>query len=178
MTREQLSKGYVQIYTGDGKGKTTAALGLALRAAGHGLHTYIGQFMKAYPYGEVTALQDHPYITLEQYGSTCCLLHKSDVKPEDIEKAQQGLKKAKEAMLSKAYNIIILDELNIALWFEVLEMEDVMTFLDARPEQVELVLTGRFAPQELIERADLVTEMREVKHYYQQGVLTRKGIEN
>jgi cob(I)alamin adenosyltransferase len=153
------TKGYVQVYTGDGKGKTTAALGLALRASGHGMRTYIGQFMKGQHYGELDALRDHPYITIEQYGDVRCI-RREEVTPDHVAQAQRGLERAREAMLSGQYDIVVLDEV-----------------LDERPERVEVILTGRRAPQELIERADLVTEMREIKHYYQQGVLAREGIE-
>jgi len=171
-----LSQGRVQLYTGDGKGKTTAALGLALRAAGRGLHTYIGQFMKGQQYGELEALRDHPYITIEQYGSPRCI-HREEVTPQHIAEAQKGLQRAREVMLSGEYDIIVLDEVNVAIWFGVLSTEDVLVFLEERPEHVEIVLTGRRAPEALIDRADLVTEMREVKHYYQQGVTARPGIE-
>jgi len=171
-----LSKGYVQIYTGDGKGKTTASLGLALRASGHEMHTYIGQFMKGQRYGEMDALRDHPYITIEQYGDPRCI-RRDEVTPEHEAHARQGLERAQAAMLSGEYEIVVLDEINVAIWFGLLDVDVVMAFLDKRPEQVELILTGRRAPQELIERADLVTEMREIKHYYQQGVTARKGIE-
>jgi cob(I)alamin adenosyltransferase len=171
-----LAVGYVQVYTGDGKGKTTAALGLALRAAGHGLRTYIGQFMKGQPYGELEALRGHPAITLEQYGDVRCI-RREEVTPAHIAQAQRGLERARQAMLSGRYDIVVLDEVNVALWFGLLSLAEVLAFLDQRPPQVECILTGRRAPPELIERADLVTEMREVKHYYQQGVGARAGIE-
>ena len=173
---DHLSKGYVQVYTGNGKGKTTAALGLALRASGHGMHTYIGQFMKGQPYGELDALRDHPYITVEQYGDVRCI-RREEVTPEHVAQAQRGLERAREAMLSGKYDIVVLDEVNVTVWFGLLDVEEVLAFLDEKPEPVEVILTGRRAPQELIERADLVTEMREVKHYYEQGVLAREGIE-
>jgi cob(I)alamin adenosyltransferase len=166
----------VQVYTGDGKGKTTAALGLALRASGHGLHTYIGQFMKGQRYGELEALRDHPLITLEQYGDPRCI-HREEVTTEHVAQAHQGLEQARKAMLSGDYDLIVLDEVNISIWFGLLETEDVLALLDQKPEHVEVVLTGRRAPQALIDRADLVTEMREVKHYYQQGAKARAGIE-
>ncbi len=172
-----MEKGYVQVYTGDGKGKTTAALGLALRAAGHGLRTYIGQFMKGRPYGELEALRAHPLITVEQYGDPNCWVRRDQITPEQVAMARRGLERAREAMLSGRYDIVVLDEVNVALWFGLLTLEEVMAFLDQRPEGVEVILTGRRAPQELIDRADLVTEMREIKHYYQQGVLARDGIE-
>ncbi len=170
------TKGYVQVYTGDGKGKTTAALGLALRASGHGMRTYIGQFMKGQHYGELDALRDHPHITIEQYGDVQCI-HREDVTPEHVAQASRGLARAREAMLSDEYDIVVLDEANVSIWFGILDISDVLTFLDEKPERVEVILTGRRAPQELVERADLVTEMREIKHYYEQGVLARKGIE-
>jgi len=172
----RLPRGYVQVYTGDGKGKTTAALGLALRASGHRMHTYVGQFMKGQSYGELKALRGHPSITIEQYGDVHCI-HRDEVTPDHVAQAHRGLERAREAMLSGKYDIVVLDEINVAIWFGLLSVEELLGFLDQRPENVELVLTGRRAPQELIERADLVTEMREVKHYYQQGVLARNGIE-
>jgi len=176
MNDKRLSRGYVQVYTGDGKGKTTAALGMALRASGHGLHTYVGQFMKGQHYGELDAVSNHPHITIEQYGDVRCI-RREEVTPQHVAQAHQGLERIQEAMLSGQYDVVVLDEVNVAIWFGLLTTEEVLAFLDQRPEHVEVVLTGRRAPQELIERADLVTEMREVKHYYQQGVLSRKGIE-
>ncbi len=169
-------KGYVQVYTGDGKGKTTAALGLAIRAAGHGMKTYIGQFMKGQSYGERTALLDHPLITLEQYGDVKCI-RREEVTHKHIEQANAGLATALNAMLSGRYEIVILDEVNVAVWFGLLSVQQVLDFLQQRPDNVELILTGRRAPKELIEQADLVSEIKEVKHYYQQGVSARKGIE-
>ena len=176
MASQGLSKGYVQVYTGDGKGKTTAALGLALRAAGHGMRTYIGQFMKGQDYGELHVLCDLPAVVVEQYGDARCI-HREEVTPEHVAQAQGGLARAQRAMLSGQYDIVVLDEVNVAIWFGLLTAQEVLAFLDRKPEHVELILTGRRAPQELIERADLVTEMREVKHYYAQGVAARKGIE-
>ena len=174
--KEHISKGYVQVYTGDGKGKTTAALGLALRASGHGLRTYIGQFMKGQRYGELDALRDYPAITIEQYGDVYCI-RREEVTPAHVAQAHRGLERAREALLSGEYDIVVLDEVNVTIWFGLLTVDEVLAFLDEKPEHVEVILTGRRAPQEIIERADLVTEMREVKHYYQQGVLARKGIE-
>jgi len=176
MNDRRLSTGYVQVYTGDGKGKTTAALGLALRASGHGMRTYVGQFMKGQQYGELEALRDHPWITIEQYGDVRCI-RREEVTPEHVAQAHRGLERAREAMRSGRYDIVVLDEVNVAIWFGLLAVEEVLALLDQRPERVEVILTGRRAPQELIERADLVTEMREIKHYYQQGVLARDGIE-
>jgi cob(I)alamin adenosyltransferase len=168
--------GCVQVYTGNGKGKTTAAVGLAVRAAGHGLRSYIGQFMKGQVYGELEALRDHPLITIEQYGDTRCI-RREDVNADDIARARRGLERAAEAMTSGRYEIVVLDEINVAGWFGLLSIEEVLTFLDQRPEHVELILTGRRAAAEVLERADLVTEMMEVKHYYQRGLQAREGME-
>jgi cob(I)alamin adenosyltransferase len=168
--------GHLQVYTGDGKGKTTAALGLAVRAAGHRLRTYIGQFMKGSSYGELEALRGHPLITIEQYGANHCV-RREDISSDDVARAQRGLKKALDAMVSGRYEIVVLDELNVAMWFGLISTEDVMAFLDQRPKHVELILTGRHAVAEVIEKANLVTEMREVKHYYHRGVAARDGIE-
>jgi cob(I)alamin adenosyltransferase len=172
----RLSKGYVQVYTGDGKGKTTAALGLALRASGHGMRSYIGQFMKGQQYGELEALRDHPAITIEQYGDPRCI-RRDEVTPEHVAQARRGLERARAAMLSGEYDIVVLDEVNVAIWFGLLAVEEVLAFLGQKPECVEVILTGRRAPQELTDCADLVTEMHEVKHYYAQGVAAREGIE-
>ncbi|MGD8700526.1 MAG: cob(I)yrinic acid a,c-diamide adenosyltransferase [Gemmatimonadales bacterium] len=172
-----MRNGYVQVYTGDGKGKTTAALGLTLRAAGHGLRSYIGQFMKGQPYGELEALRDHPLITIEQYGDIRCI-RREDVSAADIARARRGLEQAAEAMISCRYEIVVLDEINVAVWFGLLSVEDVLAFLDRRPKDVELILTGRRAAAEVLDRADLVTEMREVKHYYRSGLQAREGIEH
>ena len=171
-----MNRGYVQIYTGDGKGKTTAALGLALRAAGHALRTYVGQFMKGQEYGELAELTGHALITIEQYGGPDCV-RRDEVTSEHIENARRGLERARQAMLTGDYDIVVLDEVNVAIWFGLLSVGEVADFLSRRPNTVELVLTGRRAPAELIELADLVTEMRDVKHYYQTGVAARDGIE-
>lgn len=170
------TKKYIQVYTGDGKGKTTAALGLSIRAAGHGLKTYIGQFMKGQHYGELTALRDHPFITIEQYGDIECI-HRDQVTQKHIDQAEQGLIKARNAMLSEQYDLVILDEINVTIWFGLLTVKQVIKFLDQRPERVELILTGRNAPKEFIQYADLVSEIKEVKHYYKKGILARDGIE-
>jgi cob(I)alamin adenosyltransferase len=168
--------GQIQVYTGDGKGKTTAAVGLAVRAAGHGLRTYVGQFMKGQRYGELEALRGHPLITIEQYGGTHCV-RREDVTADDVAHAHRGLERALEAMLSGRYAIVVLDEVNVAMWFGLLAAEEVLAFVERRPEPVELILTGRYAVPEVIEMATLVTEMREVKHYYRDGVPARDGIE-
>jgi cob(I)alamin adenosyltransferase len=177
MQRPPDGTGLIQIYTGDGKGKTTAVLGLALRAAGHGLRTYMGQFMKGQQYGELEGARLlAPYLTIEQYGRPS-FVHVHQATAEDIRLAHEGLDRARAAMLSGSYDIVVLDEVCVALHFDLLSLAELLVFLEQKPAAVELILTGRRAPAELIDRADLVTEMREVKHPYQQGVEARKGIE-
>ena len=168
--------GYVHVYTGDGKGKTTAAIGLAIRAAGHDRRTYIGQFMKGRDYGELTALRHLPQITIRQYGDPKCI-RKEEVTATHVAHAEAGLEQARTAMLSGRYDIVVLDEVNVALWFGLLTEAAVLSLLDERPPAVELILTGRRAPRAILDRADLVTEMTEVRHYYSAGVLARKGME-
>ena len=171
-----MKKGYIQIYTGDGKGKTTAALGLALRAAGNGLRSYIAQFMKGQYYGELKSIALIPEIKIEQFGKNT-FIHANQVSTQDISMAQNGLEEASRAMHSKEYNIIILDEISVAIHFKLLTVTEVLDFISSKPDNIELILTGRRAAPELIQCADLVTEMREVKHYYKKGVAARVGIE-
>ncbi|MBW2569551.1 MAG: cob(I)yrinic acid a,c-diamide adenosyltransferase [Deltaproteobacteria bacterium] len=169
-------KGYVQIYTGNGKGKTTAALGLSIRAAGAGLKVYIGQFIKSGEYSEINALKRFSdFITIEQFGRGCFIKNKPV--SEDIKLAQKGLKKIKEVMSSGDYNIVILDEANVALQCKLFKVQDLLEVIAAKPEDIELVITGRYAAPEIIEKSDLVTEMKEIKHYFQKGVQARFGIE-
>ncbi|MCL2789852.1 MAG: cob(I)yrinic acid a,c-diamide adenosyltransferase [Desulfobulbus sp.] len=169
-------RGFVQIYTGDGKGKTTAVLGLAIRAAGAGLRVYIGQFVKNADYSELHALRHLPEaITIEQYGLGCMLIHA--VTRQDIDAARHGLATINAAMTSGTFDLVIADEINVACVLGLLEECDLLELVARRPPAVELVLTGRGAPLSVLERADLVTEMRTIKHYYERGVLARKGIE-
>ena len=170
-------KGYVQVYTGDGKGKTTAAFGLALRAAGAGLPVFIAQFAKGGDYSEVQAFRRFDdLVTLRQYG-TGCFIHG---KPggDDIQAARDGLSEVRSVLHSGKYKVVILDEANIAAFFDLFSVEDLLVLIDERPEDVELVITGRNADPRVLERADLVTEMRELKHYYAEGVEARDGIES
>ena len=170
--------GYVHVYTGDGKGKTTAALGLALRAAGRGFRTYIAQLLKAQPTGEIEAVAKlAPLVRIEQFGREGFITVKDGPGDEDVERAKAGLAKAREAMLSGAYRIVVLDEVNTAVHFKVLPEKDVLDLIDERPAAIELVLTGRYAPASFVDRADLVTEMKAVKHYFDRGVKAREGIE-
>jgi cob(I)alamin adenosyltransferase len=170
-------QGYVQVYTGDGKGKTTAALGLALRAVGAGLRVYIGQFIKSGAYSEVIALERwSDLITLEQFGRGCFI--RGEPCSEDIDVAKTALKAITAALTSGKYDLVVADEANVAFKCRLVSEEALLSLIDARPPEVELVLTGRGAPQAVMDRADLVTEMKPIKHYYEQGVLARKGIES
>lgn len=173
-----LEKGQIQVYTGNGKGKTTAALGLALRAAGAGLRVYIGQFMKGRHYSELDAAKKlAPLITIEQYGHPeFCIPGK--VSEEDFRLAREGMEKIKAALFSNEYDIVVMDEICTALHFKLIEVEEALEVMRAKPENVELILTGRYAPDAVLDAADLVTEMREVKHYYGKNIPARKGIEN
>jgi cob(I)alamin adenosyltransferase len=176
------SPGLIHVYTGDGKGKTTAALGLALRAAGHGWRTYIGQFMKGQEYGELQA--GHllkGLITIEQFGRPSFIRVDKDghstATAEDVTLAQKGLEAIRGAMSSGQYQIVVMDEINVALYFKLLTVQEVVAVVDDKPDGVELVLTGRRVPQEILDRADYVTEMQEHKHPYERGIKARKGIE-
>lgn len=174
-----MTTGYVQVYTGDGKGKTTAAMGLAFRAAGRGLRTYVAQFLKGRPTGEIEAARKlAPLVVIEQFGREGFLTAKAGPAAEDVALARAGLDRAREALLSGAYDIVVLDEVNTAVHLKVLTEADVLELIDRRPAAVELVLTGRRAPASFVERADLVTEMRAVKHYFDRGVPAREGIES
>ena len=171
-----MAKGYIHVYTGNGKGKTTAALGLALRSAGHGRGVYLGQFMKGMRYGELNVLESIPLIQVVQFGDAVCI-RKEEVTPRHREQARQGLQAVTRAMADERYQVVIMDEICVTLWFEMVTLDEVMAVIAQKPLETELILTGRYAPQALMDRADLVTEMREVKHYYTQGVLARDGIE-
>ncbi len=169
-------KGYVQVYTGNGKGKTTAAIGLAVRAVGANLKVFIGQFVKGMHYSELDSLKKFEgQIVVKQFGRDCFIYN--DPTEEDIKRAKDGLDEVKEIINSGKFDVVILDEIHIALYYKLFPVEDVLDIIKNKPESVELILTGRFAPQEIIDAADLVTEMREIKHYYQKGVVAREGIE-
>jgi cob(I)alamin adenosyltransferase len=179
MENEKLTNGFIQIYTGNGKGKTTAAIGLAVRAAGFGFKTYIAQFMKEFPYSELISLEQlNKWITIGQFGGDEFVYKKEPPGREEMNKAQRGLATAKAKMLGGKYDIIILDEVCVSIYFGLFSDEEILTFMKQKPENVELVLTGRYCPDKLLDKADLVTEMKEVKHYYQEGVTSRKGIES
>jgi cob(I)alamin adenosyltransferase len=169
-------KGYIQVYTGDGKGKTTAALGLSLRAAGAGLSVYIAQFIKQGAYSEIKALKAFSdRIAVEQFGLGRFVTGTPG--PEDMAAAEAGLEKVREAMDSGKYDLIVLDEANGAVRAGLFPVSALLEIMNAKPEGLELVITGRGAHDEVVARADLVTEMKEIKHYYTGGVAARTGIE-
>jgi len=193
------NKGYIQVYTGNGKGKTTAAIGLAVRALGAGKKVMFLQFMKEKAYSEHKILPGiSPNLTLETVGKPFFVVKEGDMPEKELAKwhgkvvifppgkppkdyldiIAGGIKKAGEALTSGRYDLVVLDEINTALYFGLVSWETIKELLDSRKENVEVVLTGRGATQELLDKADLVTEMREIKHYYTQGVLARNGIEN
>ena len=170
-------KGLVQVFTGNGKGKTTAALGTILRAAGHGLRIFIVFFMKGdYDYGEFSTLSKLPNVDMASFGFRR-LTDPTNIKPEEIEQARLALAAARQAVLSDNYDLVVLDEVNVALGFNLIELDEVVKLIRDKPPRVELILTGRYADTRLIELADLVTEMVKVKHPFDEGIKARKGIE-
>jgi cob(I)alamin adenosyltransferase len=172
-----LERGLIQVYTGDGKGKTTAALGLALRAAGHGLRVEIVQFVKGWPgYGELRGVERLPTVVIHPFGRSGWV-HPDRPQPKDYEQAAQALACARQIMAGGRADVVVLDEINVALDYGLLDLEAVLALLDAKPPAVELVLTGRNAHPDVVRRADLVTEMRKIKHPFDQGIYGRQGIE-
>ena len=174
---EPFTKGLVQVFTGEGKGKTTAALGTVIRALGHGLRVYIVCFMKGnYPYGERNILSRLPNVDVASFGSQK-FVDPVNVKPEEKEQAGQALAAAREAMLSSSYDLVVLDEVNLAVAWKLVELDEVIRLIRDKPQNMELILTGRQADTKLIQLADLVTEMLKIKHPYDKGMTARKGIE-
>ena len=159
-------EGKIHIYTGNGKGKTTAALGLALRAAAYGMRTFVGQFMKGQEYGELTMSKNLAWLTIEQFGKNTFVHVKNPPNLEDVELARSGLKRCYDILTGRQYDIVVLDEICVANYFNLLSVEEIINVLNKKPKETEVILTGRYAPKELVEKADLVTEMKEVKHYF------------
>lgn len=166
-------KGFVHVYTGDGKGKTTAALGLAMRAASAGKKVFIGQFVKGMHYSELDLKIEN--IEIKQYGADCFIY--KDPTENDIKIARDGLAEMADILKSGKYDVVIMDEACIALYYKLFSFEELWKAVSQRAEHVEVVITGRYAPDILIEKADLVTEMKEIKHYYTKGIQARTGIE-
>lgn len=191
-------KGYVQVYTGNGKGKTTAALGITMRASGAGKKIAFVQFMKALGYSEQKILPTLPGVTwktlgkpffiakkgsiseedLAQYGDSCVVFEEDNPPADYVKMIGDGFAEAKEMVMSGDFDMVVLDEINCAMYFGLLSIDEVLDLIRNKPAHTELILTGRYAPDEIIEAADLVTEMREIKHYYNEGVQARKGIED
>ena len=168
--------GYVQIYTGDGKGKTTAAIGLAIRALGAGWRVFIAQFLKAGAYSEHKALaQFSDHLTIKTYGRNVFIKGKPE--DEDRRLAQKACEEISEVVASGRYRLVILDEANVAVHYGLISVDQILELINRRADAVELVITGRYAHPRLIDRADLVTEMREVKHYFARGIKAREGVE-
>ncbi|MBI9087875.1 MAG: cob(I)yrinic acid a,c-diamide adenosyltransferase [Desulfobacterium sp.] len=169
-------KGYVQVYTGNGKGKTTASLGLTVRAAGAGFKVFIVQFLKQGDYSEIKALERFfDQITIEQYGLGRFVKGKPSA--EDIEAGKKGYERVAAILKQGDHDLVVVEEGNVAVKFGLFPEQGLLDLMDMKPDHVELVITGRGATPAVIERADLVTEMREIKHYYQAGVPARVGIE-
>lgn len=175
----KLEKGYIQVYTGNGKGKTTAAIGQSLRAVGNDLRVYFVQFMKNFPYGEIRFLEQMaPSLTLKRYGTDDFVFKKTPPSNSLIKEMAAGLYEAEETMLNGSYDLIVLDEILVSVYFKIFTEERILEFLKRKPQRMEIILTGRYCPDSIIELADLVTNMTEVKHYYQKGVSARSGIES
>jgi cob(I)alamin adenosyltransferase len=174
---QPFTEGIVEVFTGNGRGKTSAALGVVLRALGQGLRVYIVRFMKGgYAYGENNTLARLPNVTVASFGRLG-FVTPGNVEEEDREQARQGLGAAREAMLSGKYDLVVLDEVNVASAWNLIPVDDVVDLVRERPQGVELILTGRHADARLIELAGLVTDMVEVKHPYCRGVVARRGID-
>jgi cob(I)alamin adenosyltransferase len=170
-------KGLVQIFTGNGKGKTTAALGTVLRAVGHGLRVFIVFFMKGdYAYGEYSSLAKLPNVEVSSFGFRK-LTDPTNIKPEEREQAKLALAATLDAVLSGDYDLVVVDEINVALSYNLIELDEVIQLIKDKPSNVELILTGRYVDTKLVEMADLVTEMVKVKHPFDRGIKARKGIE-
>jgi cob(I)alamin adenosyltransferase len=176
LQQDVIMKGYIQVYTGDGKGKTTAALGLSLRAAGAGLKVFIAQFIKMGDYSELKALNRFSdLITVEQYGLGQFIKGKPSI--EDIDAAIKGLKEIQAVLMEARHDVVILEEANVAVTCGLFSADDILRLIAIKPETVELIITGRGADPRIIEKADLVTEMMCIKHYNDTGVQARIGIE-
>lgn len=177
MSDRFFTHGLTQVYTGNGKGKTTASLGLALRALGHGAKVHIVFFMKGpFPYGERDILSKLPNLSFEVFGFDR-LTDPNNVKTEEKEQARLALRASESAIQSGNYDIVILDEVNVASAWKLIDVKDILGVIAGKPPAVELVLTGRYADKRIIDAADLVTNMDEIKHPYNQGIKARKGIE-
>jgi len=171
-----LTNGLIHVYTGNGKGKTTAAIGLGIRALGNGLKVLMIQFMKGRRYSELDALEQVKDFTVVQFGRDEFVSKKNPEKI-DIDLAQKGISYAREVLQKNLFDVVILDEINVAVDFQLIALDEVLNLLKLKPKTMELILTGRYAPPELIKHADVVSEVLEIKHPYQKGIQSRKGID-
>jgi cob(I)alamin adenosyltransferase len=174
--KDVFSRGCLQVYTGNGKGKTTAAIGLTVRALGAGMKVFFGQFVKSGEYSEITILASLKNLVLRQYGTEGFIMGHPGA--SDIEAASRGVRDAMDALAGGNFGLVVLDEVNVAYSLGMISLPEILAIVSARGNRTELVMTGRGAPPELLEAADLVTEMREVKHYFRTGLKARKGIES
>lgn len=171
-----LDKGYVQVYTGNGKGKSSASIGVSLRMLCNGGKVFMGEFMKGQGSSEIKAMEKFPNYEVEQFGLPKFVMNEPS--EEDKANARKGFERMKEVLMSGEYDLVIFDEINSTIFYGMVEPEELIELLTQKPEKTEVILTGRNADPKIIEFADLVTEMREIKHYYQKGVMARKGIES
>jgi cob(I)alamin adenosyltransferase len=172
-----MEKGYVHVYTGNGKGKTTSSIGLMIRAIGAGKKVYFGQFMKEGEYSEIKIIKERfKEIKLEQYGQDGFIINRK-ANDKELLQVSNGFERAKEVLMSGEYDVVVLDEINVAHFLDLITDEDMFFLIDNKPKEVELILTGRYASKEVIERADLVSEIKEIKHYYNEGIAARTGFE-
>ncbi|MDD4924318.1 MAG: cob(I)yrinic acid a,c-diamide adenosyltransferase [Dehalococcoidales bacterium] len=178
MTPEKLEKGLVSVFTGDGKGKTSTAIGIASRAAGHGLKVYFAFFLKAgnYVHGERKSLFLLSEVTFESFGCEGWV-DKDNIRPQDIEQSQKGFTASRNAVLGGEYDVVIMDEVNMAVNLGLIPVDDLLKLISEKPENVELILTGRYADVKIIQAADMVTEMLSIKHPYNSGIQARRGID-
>ncbi len=170
-----MKKGYLQVYTGTGKGKTTAAFGTAMRTVLHGGKVYFAQFIKASKTAELLVPDHFSNFTIGQFGEGRFI--EGEPSGEDIKLAEEGLLRCSDAMSSGEFDLVVMDEVCVAIHYGLLDPAAVIAAAGSRFPSTEVICTGRYAPEELIEAADLVTEMRKVKHYFDSGVRAREGIE-
>lgn len=176
-SEKQLKEGFVHVYTGDGKGKTTTAFGLAMRAIGHGYSVNIIQYLKGeYEYGEVKASKYLPNLQVKRFG-TLDFVNPEKKTDTDVKQARKAFDYSKKVVMSAEWDFVILDEINVALDFGLFKVEEVLDLIEKKPKNVELVLTGRYAPHQIIKAANIVTYMRQVKHIFSQGVAPREGVD-
>jgi len=177
MEKEQGKRGLVMVYTGEGKGKTTAAVGQAVRALGHGWRVYMIHFMKGRDYGEHLAARRLPGLTMVKAGRDS-FVNRDNPDPVDVQLAREGFRQAREAVFSGEYDLVVLDEINVAVDFRLIPLEDLLELVEQKPKELDLILTGRYAHPEIIKRADMVSEILNIKHHYDSGVESRRGIEH